>query len=257
MKLKGVFIFLVIMCLCVGCSKETSEVNVIAAASLTESFDELKTVFEEENPDVEINLVFAGSQDCVAQIKEGASYDVFASANVKYMDEMIAENYIEDGSQSTFATNKLAVITYKDVEGIDSIEDIIEKDVTIVIADETVPVGKYTLQVLDDIVESGVYEENYKDAFLNKVVSYETNVKSVATKVAMGEADLGIVYMTDIVESIKDDVNIVDIPMEYNVVAEYPIAVIGDEGENKAASDWVEFILSDEGQNILNKYGFE
>lgn len=232
---------------------EEITLTIMAAASLTEMFTEVESKYEAEHPNVDLVFSFAGSQALATQIVEGVNADVFASANTKYMDNLIDEGMVLSDDAQTFAKNKLAIIVSKDISEIITYEDIVSGDYKIVIADETVPVGKYTLTFLEQVEQS---LPGFTSAFNDHVVSKETNVKLVASKVELGEADLGIVYMTDLTSANQDLLTIVEIPDEVNVIATYPISKLADSENAEASSEFVSFMLSEEGKSVLQKHGF-
>jgi len=231
-----------------------TEITVLAAASLTEAFTEMAESFEAAHEDISVVLSFAGSQECVAQIESGVAADIFASANTKYMDTVVAEAYVEEDAPVIFANNKLVIVCSKSIDPVPAFESLAEDGLMLVIADETVPVGKYTLAMLDNVTAAGNLP-GYADTFLEAVVSKETNVKLVLSKVEMGEADCGIVYTSDAVSADQDAVVTVDIPAEYNVVATYPIAPLAASENKEAAQAFIDYILSEEGSGIVMKYG--
>ncbi|MDN5299932.1 MAG: molybdate transport system substrate-binding protein [Clostridiales bacterium] len=234
-------------------SVEKTEIIVMAAASLTEMFTEVEGIYEAEHPDIDLLFSFAGSQSLATQIQEGVEADVFASANKKYMTLLEDESFVESSDAALFAKNKLAVIAGKSVTALDSYDDLDDGGYKIVIADETVPVGKYTVTFLSN-VEASI--PGFTDAFNAQVVSKETNVKLVASKVELGEADCGIVYTTDLTAANKDVLNIIDIPNDVNVIAEYPIAKLKDSAHPELAQSFVDYMLSEDGKAVLVKYGF-
>jgi molybdate transport system substrate-binding protein len=259
---------LLITLLTVGCTPQVPEpapaknpprrtLTVMAAASLTESFTELGRLFESQNPGVTVVFNFAGSQQLFQQLEQGADADVFASANKKYMDAAIAAKRVAQQDARPFVTNRLVVIFPKDnPAGLVELNDLAKPGIKLVLADKSVPVGQYSLEFLDKAVVDRVnYDAAFKDAVLANVVSYENNVKAVVTKVALGEADAGIVYLTDY-NSQADKLDKLDIPDPLNSIATYPIAAITDSKNADLAAAFVEFVLSSEGQAALAKYGF-
>jgi molybdate transport system substrate-binding protein len=125
----------------------------------------------------------------------------------------------------------------------------------LVVAAKTVPVGSYTLQMLDKLSADATFGAGFKDAVLKNVVSQENNVRAVLSKVGLGEADAGVVYSTDS-QSAADKVTNIDVPDAYNVIALYPIAVVNDAPNASLANAWIAYVLSAQGQAILAKYGF-
>jgi len=231
--------------------------TVLAAASLTESFTELGTMFEAQNPGVRVVFSFAGSQSLGHQLDQGAEADVFASANPKYMDAAVQASRVNPGAPKTFANNRLVVIYPKDnPASIKKLSDLANPGLKLDLADQSVPVGQYTLDFLDKTVQDPAFDTQYKDNVLKNVVSYEDNVKAVATKVALGEADAGIVYVTDITADSALKIGKIDIPDALNTVATYPIAPIADSPNPELANAFVAFVLSADGQAVMAKYGF-
>lgn len=236
---------------------EPKTLTVLAAASLTESYTELGALFEAANSGVKVTFNFAGSQQLAQQLEQGAEADVFASASKKYMDAAIESQRVNSDAAKNFATNRLVVIFPKDNPvGIKELKDLAKEGIKLDLADKSVPVGQYSLEFLDKAVQDANFDPQYKDAVLKNVVSYEDNVKAVLTKVSLGEADAGIVYVTDISQDAADKVEKLDIPDELNTIAKYPIAPISDSKNAELANSFVEFVLSTEGQAVLAKYGF-
>lgn len=240
-----------------GCTSSTKkqEVIVLAAASLTEVFSEIEGRFEKINPDIDIIISFSGSQSCATAIKEGVHADIFASANEKYMDELVELEYIDKSDKQAFANNKLILITYKDNKKIQSLEDLILPRTKIIVADESVPVGKYTEKMIDEIDRTKIYGEDFADKFNNNIISKENDVKSVAAKIELNEGDAGIVYYTDYTKANKDKVNKIEIENKENPITTYYIAKLKNSGSEKAIK-FVDYILSEEGKEIMSKYGF-
>ena len=237
---------------------ETKTLTVMAAASLTESFNEIGTLFESQNPGVKVSFNFAGSQALEEQLAQGAAADVFASASKKYMTSAINDaKRVNEADAVTFAKNRLVVIYPADnPAGIATLADLAKKGVKIDLADKSVPVGQYALDFLDKAAATTDYGASYKDAVLANVVSNEDNVKAVLTKVSLGEADAGIVYVTDITTDVKSKVATIDIPDDLNTIATYPIAKISDSANADLAQAFVDLVMSADGQAILAKYGF-
>jgi len=236
---------------------EEQTLTVMAAASLTESFTEIAAAFEEANPGVTVSINFAGTQALVEQLTQGVEADVFASANTKYMTAIIEHGRVTEGTDSVFAHNKLAVIYPKDNPGeITELLDLAKEGLVLDLADPSVPVGNYTVNFLEKAAEDPAFGEAYKEGVLANVASYEENVKAVVTKVSLGEADAGIVYLTDITADAAEMVDILDMPDELNTIATYPIAVLSDAVKPDLAQTFVDFVLSSEGQAILASYNF-
>jgi molybdate transport system substrate-binding protein len=231
--------------------------HVFAAASLTASFGEIGKAFEAKHPGVTVTFNFAGSQQLGQQINAAAPADVFASANQTQMDAVVKSGRIDQGASKPFVNNRLVVIYPKaNPAGIQTLQDLAKPGVKLVLADKSVPVGQYALNFLDNAVKDATFGASYKDDVLKNVVSYELDVKSVLTKVTLGEADAGIVYTTDAATDTAGKTSQLAIPDSLNVIAVYPIAVIKDSPNLSLAQALVDFVLSPDGQAILTKYGF-
>jgi molybdate transport system substrate-binding protein len=233
----------------------TGDLTVFAAASLTEVFTEMQATLEADNPGLRISWNFAGSQALVTQLTQGASADVFASANTAQM-KAAQDGGVVDGDPVIFARNRLAIIVPRDnPANIQQPADLANGGVKLVIANEDVPVGGYTRTMLDKMSADAQFGSDFRSRVEANIVSEENNVKQVVTKVQLGEADAGVVYATDISKDVRDDVTIIDIPDQYNVIAEYPIAAV-KEGNAANAQAFIDYLLSDAGQAVLAEYGF-
>ncbi|MBE7534261.1 MAG: molybdate ABC transporter substrate-binding protein [Anaerolineales bacterium] len=232
---------------------EPVTLNVFAAASLTDAFTEIGNNFQTANPNVTVIFNFGGSQTLRTQIEEGAPADVFASANAKEMDALVAGSFVMAEASQVFLSNRLVVILPVDnPAGIDSLEDLAASGIKIVLAAEEVPVGRYSREALDKM--NGTFGSDFKDKVLANVVSNEDNVKQVVAKIQLGEADAGIVYTSDAVAA--PELKTIEIPNEMNIIAKYPIAPLVESANAELAQAFIAYVLSDEGQAILQKWGF-
>jgi molybdate transport system substrate-binding protein len=223
------------------------ELIVSAAASLTDAFTDIGTAFEGTEQGVTVAFNFGPSDGLATQINDGAPADVFASASPTWMDAVQNEGPGVSG-RTDFARNELAIVVPADnPAGIERIDDLAEDDVKLVLAAEGVPVGDYAREVL---VNAGI-----SDAALANVVSNEEDVRAVLTKVLSGDADAGIVYVTDVTADVADQVSLIEIPDDVNVFATYPIAVVTGTEEADLAQRFVDFVIGD-GQQTLAEYGF-
>jgi molybdate transport system substrate-binding protein len=232
---------------------EPKTLNVFAAASLTDALNEIGKNFEVANPGVTVTFNFAGSQALRTQIEQGAPADVFASANKTEMDALISGSYIAQDAPQIFLNNKLVVILPVDnPAGLAKLEDLAKPGIKLVLAAEEVPVGKYARQALDTM--NGQFGSDFKAKVLANVVSNEDNVKQVVAKVQLGEADAGIVYTSDAVAA--PDLKTIEIPADLNVIVKYPIAPLSRSANADLAKAFIEYVLSTEGQAVLQKWGF-
>ena len=231
--------------------------TVFAAASLTESFGEMAKQFEAAHPGVDVVLNLAGSQQLRAQLEQGAQADVFASANTKEMNAAVGSSVIVSGTQKTFARNRLVVIYPKDNPGkIAALADLAKPGLKLVVADKAVPVGQYTLDMLDKMRRDPAYSADFAGKVQANVVSRENDVKAVVAKVRLGEADAGVVYSTDVTAAAAQDVTPLAIPDQFNQIATYPIAPLARAPQPDLAQQFVDLVLSDAGQELLAGFGF-
>lgn len=227
--------------------------TVYAAASLAGAFGDIGKSFETANPGVKVQFNFAGSQALRAQIEQGAAADVFASANTAEMDTLVAGKLVISETARIFLTNQLVVIMpAKNSANLQTLADLSKPQLKIVLAAKEVPVGGYAVQSLGKLDAS--LGPGFKDKVLANVVSYENDVKQIVAKVLLGEADAGIVYASDAVAA--PDLKKIDIPVDSNVVARYPLAPLIQSKNPELARSFVAAVLSAEGQAILQRWGF-
>lgn len=232
---------------------EPQTLTVFAAASLTDAFIEIGAAFDAANPGVTTTFNFGGSQTLRTQIEEGAPVDVFASANAKEMDTLVTGSFVTTDIAQVFLTNKLVVILPADnPAALEKLEDLANPGIKLVLAAEEVPVGKYSRQSFDLMDAS--FGTGFKDKVLANVVSNEDNVKQVVAKIQLGEADAGIVYTSDAIAA--PDLKTIEIPADLNVIAKYPIAPLVNSENTELAAQFIEYVLSAEGQSVLAKWGF-
>ncbi|MEO8083889.1 MAG: molybdate ABC transporter substrate-binding protein [Ardenticatenales bacterium] len=229
--------------------------TVLAAASLAEPFAEIGRAFEAANPGVRVAISFAGSQQLATQIGEGAPADVFASANERQMDRVVAAGEADGAAVQTFARNRLVVVTPSDNPGgVAALADLARPGLKLVVAAAGVPVGDYTRAFLVRASALPEFTAAYSPTVLANVVSYEDDVKSVLAKVRLGEADAGIVYTSDAGTGV--DVRRIDIPDDLNVIAAYPIAPLAHAKDAALAERFVAAVLGAPAQAALERYGF-
>lgn len=227
-----------------SCVQSSSQiVTVFAASSLQRAFDQLGSEFRKTHPEYEVTFSFDSSTQLSHQIIDGAPADVFASADTDSMDRLVLNDEVA-GTPEVFATNHLQILVALSATGrIHSLADLSSPDVVVVLAAPDVPLGKYTAEVL---TAAGVTVSP---------ASYEPNAASVVSKVVGGEADAGIVYVSDVVGAGTAAAGI-DIPPETNVRVQYPIAVTRFGAQHAGAALWVKFVLSARGREVLQRYGF-
>lgn len=221
----------------------TGTVTVFAATSLTASFQALAAAFEQAHPGTHVQLDFAGSPTLVQQIGDGAPADVFASADEANMQKVVEQHAVRD-TPAIFTRNALEIaVAPGNPKHLAGLADLAKPGLVVALCGPTVPCGRYAAEAMT------------KAGATMPAASQEPDVRAVLTKVSFGEADVGIVYVTD-VKAAAGKVQGVPIPESGNVVARYPIAVLTHAPNPTGGAAFVAFALSAEGQRVLATFGF-
>jgi molybdate transport system substrate-binding protein len=232
-------------------------ITVFAAASLSEAFNALAGEFERKYAGTDVEFNFAGTPTLRAQLEQGARADVFASADLAQMD-LARQNGVVVDTGKVFARNSLVVITPASNPGnVRELADLRRSGLKLVFANQEVPAGAYARQMLLAMEKEAAYGPGFSEAVLKNVVSLESNVRQVVSKVELGEADAGIVYGTDVTPSLTRQLTTIAVPPQLNVAAEYPIATTKDARNAEGGRAFIDFVLSSAGQSILKRYGFQ
>ncbi len=258
-RIAAALILTIMLTGCSGDSEDRQRITVFAASSLTEAFTELADAFEGEYPGSSVTLNFDGSQRLRFQLEHGARADVFASADQRQM-ELAKEAGVLAGEAVHFASNRLVIIVPEPEEAagvpsVQSVADLSREGVKLALAQEEVPAGRYANEVIQRMAVDPRLGPGYADSVVANVVTEETNVRNVLQKVALGEVDAGFVYYSD--ARVASDVSMVQIPDEASVAAVYTIAVLDSSNLAEAANDFIDYVESDAGQEILRRHGFE
>ena len=220
----------------------TGDVTVLAASSLTDAFEEIALAFEIAHVGSDVHLSFDGSSALATQIQEGVPADVFASADEASAAKVTAAGLDVDGVVP-FASNRLQIVVPRGNPGsVTALADLAEADLRLALCAPEVPCGRYAAQAFE------------RAGIAVPAASQEENVRGVLTKVALGEADAGIVYVTDVVSD--PDVQGVDLPDEVQVPAVYPALVLRAAANLDAAAAFVAFLVTPQAQRILSAHGF-
>lgn len=235
-------------CVAASCSSATdeSELNIHVAASLSAVFEKMGDEFASQFPDVTIRFNFAGSSTLVTQIQEGAPADVVVMADSVNMDKLVSSGDVNAGDVGDLARNELAILVGKgNPLGITSLDDLTRRDLRVVLCDKAQPCGRYASQMLEsarvDLTPA----------------SGEASAATVVSRVANGEADAGIAYLTDGLVP-DDDVEAVRIPSTVNVTTNYPIAKMArpTSGDTEAVDAFMTLVRGPLGDNALTDAGF-
>ncbi|HEY0380629.1 MAG TPA: molybdate ABC transporter substrate-binding protein [Candidatus Elarobacter sp.] len=229
-------------------------VTVFAAASLKEAFDAAAPAFTKATG-YPVRFSYGGSDMLAAQLLQGAPADVFASANQQQMKRALDGGAVV--SPRDFARNRLVVIVPVRDSEVSSIADLGKKGAKVVLAAPSVPVGNYARQTFANLAKDAAFGADFAARVQANVVSEETDVKAVATKIALGEGDAGIVYATDVTPAIAPKVRVLRFPAGSSPEATYPIAVAKNAPNADGARAFVEFITSPRGLAFLKARGFE
>lgn len=236
---------------CSGKGEEKKQIVIFAASSLTDVMNDIKETYEKQNPEVELIINLAGTKTLTNQLENGAEADIFLSASEKYCRRVDEQGMIE--RSQAYLNNRMVLIVPKDGKKvITSMEDL-QSDHDLILADAKVPAGTYARQVLKNY--NKLHGDNYSNKVLSNLKSSETNVRQVTTKVMLGEGDAAIVYATDVTDQIKDKVNMIEIPSEYNVVGQCWIALLKGREADEAVVACYNF-LTNECREICEARGF-
>ena len=229
--------------------------TVFAAASLKEAFTQLGASFGAQNH-AAVTFSFGGSDMLAIQIVQGAPADVFASANMAQMTVVQKKGDLAS-TPAVFVRNRLMVIVPKSNPGhVYSLPDLGRPGLKLVLAAPAVPVGKYARAAFTVMANDAAFGPDFLARVEKNIVSNETDVKAVVSKVLLGEADAGVVYLTDVTPQVAPRVQEIVIPPAYNQIATYPIAVVKGSHNAALAQKFVEYVLSPAGQAVLKAHNF-
>ncbi len=230
------------------CHGQVKELRVFAAASLKESASDIALAFEARYPQTKVQIEFGGTQQLAAQIREGAPADVLLGAG---MEPLKGLDYVKS-SLEVFATNRLTLVAPLTSRKVRSLEDL-NTGVRVIIADWHVPCGFYTDEMLQKAARD--YGYDWRVHVDRNTVSKEQDVRAVLAKVELGEADAGIVYMTDYL-SAKSKLRVIPIPAKYNVEAVYPAVRFPDSPNPALSIQFLQFLEDPQAGAILARHGF-
>jgi molybdate transport system substrate-binding protein len=231
---------------------EAVTLKIFAPSSLTDAAKEIGTAFEQANPGVKIAIEFGHSPTQRVQFTQGAVGDVFMTASQKDMNDAITDKTVMTGTAKVFATNQLVVILPPNNPAkIEQLSDLAKPGVKLLLPAADVPVGKLTQDALVKMDQS--LGGGFKEAVLKNVVSNEPGVKPIVSKIKLGEADAGVVFVSDAVAA--PDLKTLAIPVDLNMIARFNIGPLATALQPDRAAAFVDFVMSADGQAILKKWG--
>ena len=232
----------------------SGEINVFAAASLTGVLTEMGEQFEAQYDNVKVNFNFAGSQTLKTQILEGADVDKDIPTHNAPITPVVEAGLISD--PKVLLKNKLAIVVPKENnKQITDLAGMAEEGVVLVIGNKDVPFGQYTRDIINKYQNDS--HPGYVDAFMANVVSEVDAVDKIKPLLILDEADASLVYKSDISKSDKEDITLIEIPDEYNVIADYPYGIIDDTRNRAVVAAWEAYLTGPEGTALLLDYGFD
>ena len=232
-----------------------TELTIYAATSLTDAFESLASAFEADQPGISLRLNFSSSSSLAAQIIAGAPADIFASANEKQMELAVADGRIDGEAARAFAHNRLVLaVPVDNPAGIESVRDLADEGYLLVLAAAGTPIRAYTDAMLQ--AHHDEFGADFSRRVRRNLASEESNVRQVVARLALGEADAGIVYQTDALGDVADQLLVIEIDAARNQLAAYSIAPLSDSANPDLAAQFIDFVLGDAGRAILTEHGF-
>jgi molybdate transport system substrate-binding protein len=232
-----------------------STLTVFAASSLTDAFKEIGAIFA-AGTGTPVTFNFGASTQLRTQLEQGAAADVFASADTVQMDRAKQAGVIA-GQDQIFANNRLVVITpATNSAGMTGPGDLGNPGIKIVTAQQDVPIGVYTQTMFEKMSADGTFGPGFQDRASANIVSREPNVRQIVAKIQLGEGDAAVVYKSDVTPTSAPALAMFDIPDAYNALATYPMAMVANTPMSDAATQFINLVLSPEGQGVLQRWNF-
>jgi molybdate transport system substrate-binding protein len=230
------------------------ELTVYAAASLADALDDVQAAYEPLNPGLTLTISTDSSTALETKIEQGAAADVFLSADTANPQKLI-DGGLATGPVLVLATNQLTIIVPTDnPAGIESAADLARPGIRVVAAGDAVPITRYAKQLVDKLAKSAGFPADFAKKYAANIVSKEESVAAVVGKIAIGEGDAAIVYVTDAAGS--NAVNSIDVPDEANVLATYGAVVVKATKHAAEARAFLEWLRGPAGLAILANWGF-
>ncbi|KNY30060.1 molybdate ABC transporter substrate-binding protein [Pseudobacteroides cellulosolvens] len=263
-KIYLLLLAMVMMYVFAGCGKGdeiaaesgSERITVFAAASLSESFTELAKEFKKkEGNNVKVEFNFAGSQTLKTLLENGAKADIYAPAEISFIDELKNKGFLND--YKVLAKNKLVLANnIRSKYDVKDLKSLASRGIRIAVGDKTVPVGKYWIKALERALEDDVIDEEDMQLIEGNIKTRELNVKDIVSKVYLNEVDVGVVYATDLTEANTGKLKAVEVAVFDKIIASYPIAILNGSEDRDYVKRFYGYVLSDEGKKLLQKHKF-
>lgn len=238
-------------------AEPSRDLTVFCAAGLSGAFDELSQLYENES-NVSVVFNFDGAQVLRTQIENGAYADVFVSGSNKHMNALKAEGFIDNSSVFVLAKNWQAIIVPRDNPAkIENLSDLARPGIKIVMGSKGLPITDVTVQILNKTASDTAFGPDFKQKVLANVISQETNIDFIVSKIALGEADAAFAHRSEVSSEYAAKVTLIDIPEKYNVLSEYTIGILLESKNPKDAKKFPDLVKSEKGKEILIKHGYE
>jgi len=237
-------------------AREQKEIIVFCGAGLTGAFNEIGQLYQNASG-ISVKFNFDGVPALRAQIEQGAYADVLVTSNLKHMNGLQAEGYINNSTVKIFAENKIAVVVPIDnPANISHLADLARPGIMILIGTKDLPAGDYARTVLEKLANDSEYGPDYRDKVMANIVSEETTVNRIVSKVALGEADAGFAFISDVSPEMVGKITKISIPERYNVKGYFPIGALAQSSHPVEVQNFIDLVMSPEGQKVLEDYEF-
>jgi molybdenum ABC transporter molybdate-binding protein len=235
-------------------AKNAITMEALIAANATDPFNQIITNYKKSHPSIDVKASYAGTQVIQTQLENGSPADLFLSANLSHIQQVQKEGLVKSFYKVS-NNHEVIIVPKNNPAHITSIEDLATKHPKLIIGVDNVPIGQYTRQIFKNVAK--VKGNDFDKKVMGNVVSTETNVKQILEKIALGEGDAGIVYVTDVTKSYQDKVTIIPISKKYNLTSTNYIAVPIHAPHKKQAEAFLNYILSSNGQDVFKQFHYD
>lgn len=237
-------------------SEESPQLTVFCGAGLSGAFNEIGQLYQNASG-IMVEFNFDGAPALRAQIEQGAYADLLACADYKHMNALRAEGYVNNSTVRTFAENEMAVVLpLHNPANILSLADLARPGTLVLMGTPELPAGYHAREVLSKLANDSEYGPDYRDKVMANIVSQETTVNRIVSKVALGEADAGFAFASDVSPAMVGKVTKISIPDRYNVAVDFPIGALKQSRQAREAQNFIDLVISPQGQAVLEKYEF-